>query len=259
MQVKRRHAIGALIALGTASFASLARAQGKVWRIGFLGVGSAAAYAYRIEALKAGLRDYGYAEGRNITIDYRWADGDTSRLPALAAELIQLKPDLLVTHAAAGAQAASQATSTIPIVLTDIADIVASGLVANLARPGGNITGSTFQGGQLSVKRLELLKGGLPGVERVAILINPATATTPAVFRETQAAAQSMKVDLHPFEARQPGDFEPAFAAMAQARVGALLVQDNPLFTPNREFSPRSPPSIGSPRRGTPSSPRPAA
>lgn len=204
-------------------------------RIGFLGAGSAAAYAYRLEALKAGLRDFGYREGQNLSIDYRWADGDAERLPVLAGELVQRKVQILVTHAVAGAKAARQATSTIPIVLTDIADAVAAGVVGNLARPGGNLTGSTFQAPQLSVKRLELLKAALPKLARAALLINPTTSSAAVVYEETGNAARSMGVELLPFEARRAADFAPAFAAMAKSQAQAVLVQDHPLFTPQRE------------------------
>ena len=231
----RRKIIAALLALAAASPGSPTFAQRKVWRIGFLGVGSASAYAYRIDALKVGLRDHGYTEGQNVVMEYRWANGNTNLLLALAHELLQARIDVLVTHGIAGASAARQATSSMPIVVTDIADIVASGLVTNLARPGGNITGSTFQAGQLNGKRLELLKGALPGVVSVGFLLNPGSPTTGAVFRETELAAKAMNVELQRVEARQPADFEPAFAAMAKARVGAVLVQDNPLFTPNRK------------------------
>jgi putative ABC transport system substrate-binding protein len=191
---KRRKAITALLALASPGFGSPALGQRKAWRIGFLGVGSASAYAYRIDALRAGLRNHGYTEGQNVVMEYRWANGNTDLLPALAQELLQAKIDVLVTHAIAGTSAARQATSTMPIVITDIADIVATGLVTNLARPGGNITGSSFQASQLNAKRLELLKGALPSVVRVGFLLNPSSPITEAVLRETQLAAKAMNV-----------------------------------------------------------------
>ena len=224
-----------LVALGLGAlappFASFAQQPAtKVARIGFLGVTSAAEYASRVEALRAGLRDYGYVEGRNLVIEFRWAEGQHDRLPNLAAELVRLKPDVLVTHAVPGTRAAKQATTTIPIVSAAVIDPVALGFVASLARPGGNITGSTFFYAEIVTKRLELLKEALPRVTQVAVLVNPDSPAVGAVFNAMQLTAKSMKVALEKFDARQAVDFEGAFRAMAKSRVGAFIAVEDPLF-----------------------------
>jgi ABC-type uncharacterized transport system substrate-binding protein len=145
----------------------------KVYRIGYLGNVSASAQAKRVEALRASLRDLGYVEGKNIVIEFRWAEGRYDRLSDLAAELVRVKVDVLVTAGTPGALAAKQATTTIPIVMVGIGDAVASGVVASLARPGGNITGSTDSVPELMAKLLELLKEIMPRTRRVAVLVNP--------------------------------------------------------------------------------------
>jgi len=232
--MNRRRSLLALLALSAAPLGALAQQQGRVWRIGFLGTGSASAYSYRIDALRSGLRDFGYVEDKNVLIEYRWAAGNYELLPQLANELVRLPVDVLVTHAVPGARAARQASSSIPIVLTDITDPVALGIVESLGRPGGNITGSTFFAPQVSAKRLQLLKEAMPRITRVGLLLNPTTSAAAVIFKETEAAAKSLKVKLQQFESRQPADFEETFAAIVQSRVDALMIQDEPLFTPNR-------------------------
>ena len=150
--MNRRNSLFALLALGVAPLAALAQPATKAWRIGFLGAGSAAGWAPQVDALRDGLRDLGYAEGKNIVIQYRWADGEYERLPELAAELARLGVDVIVTHTTPGALAAKRTTTTIPIVMATSGDAVASGLVSNLARPGGNITGLTFFDPELGAK-----------------------------------------------------------------------------------------------------------
>lgn len=232
--MNRRGSLLAILALGAAPLCASAQQQGRVWRIGFLGSGSASAYAYRINAFRSGLRDFGYVEGKNVLIEYRWAAGNYESLPQLANELVRLPVDLLVTHATLGARAARQASLSIPIVLTDITDPVALGIVESLGRPGGNVTGSTFFAPQISAKRLQLLKEAMPRITRVGLLLNPTTPAAAVIFDETEKAAKLLKVKLQQFESRQPEDFEQAFAAMAQSRVDALMIQDEPLFTPNK-------------------------
>jgi ABC-type uncharacterized transport system substrate-binding protein len=150
--------LAVVLVLASAPLAAGAQpVMGKVPRVGLLGVNSAAGYARQVEAMRQGFRDLGYVEGKNIVIEYRWAEGRYDRLLALAAELIRLQPDVIVTSGP-GTRALKEATTTIPIVMAVGGDVVADGLVASLARPGGNITGSTFFGPELSAKRLELLK-----------------------------------------------------------------------------------------------------
>src|SRR5882672_1533788 len=165
----------------------------KVYRIGYLGNASASAQATRVESLRAGLRDLGYVEGKNIVIEFRWAEGRYDRLPDLAAELVRLKVDVLVTAGTPGALAAKQATTTIPIVIVGIGDAVATGVVASLARPGGNITGSTDSVPELMAKLIELLKEIMPRTRRVAVLVNPDNPSRASpVFKAMETTAGSL-------------------------------------------------------------------
>jgi len=157
----RRAVILGSVAILVAPTAAAAQPAGKVWRLGFLGVATAERFDRFLEALRLGLRDHGYVEGRNITIEFRWAEGRYDRLPVLAAELVRLNPDVIITHGTPGTLALKQATSTIPIVMAIIGNPVEAGAVANLARPGGNITGGSFFSDEVTAKRLELLKAAL--------------------------------------------------------------------------------------------------
>jgi putative ABC transport system substrate-binding protein len=204
--------------------------QGKVWRIGFLEPSSAAGTASRIEALRAGLRELGYLEGKNLTIDFRWAEGRYERLPGLAAELVDLKPDVIATHGGAGILTAKNATATIPIVMCMVGDAVVTGLVASLARPGGNVTGSTFFGLELQGKRIELLKEIFPRAKRFAFLMNPDDPMSAPGYAAAEGAAKLLKVELQQFAMRGPAEFENAFSAMVKARVDAMVVAEDRVF-----------------------------
>ena len=225
-----------LTALGagvlTVPFGSFAQQQGKVWRIGFLGSESASGFRTRVDAVRAGLRDFGYEEGKNIVIEFRWAEGKNDRLPELAAKLVRLNVDVLVT-AARGVRAAKQATTTIPIVQASGSDPVALGLVASLARPGGNITGSTFFITELAAKRIEVIKDAFPHVTQVAVLVGPGSRTTGTMLQAMETTARSVKVTLHQFAVRGPHEFDSALAAMVKKRVGAVAVLDQPMFITN--------------------------
>jgi putative ABC transport system substrate-binding protein len=207
-----------------------AQPAGKVYRLGVLGSGSAAASAAVVEAFRDGLRERGWVEGRNIRIDYRFAENRLDRLPELAAELVGLKVDLIVAMPAAAAVAAMKATSTIPIVMASAADPVAIGLVATLGRPGGNVTGLAGSDVDIYGKRLQLLKEAVPNVRHVAVLSNPSSATQPITISSVKTAARSLGVSLQLLEVRAPDDFEGAFAAMAKDRAEALVVVGDPLF-----------------------------
>jgi putative ABC transport system substrate-binding protein len=226
-----------LIALGAcalaAPLASLAQQAAKVPRIGFLGSTSASGYATQIEALRAGLRDLGYVEGKNILIEWRFAEGNYERLPGLAAELVQLRVDVIVTHATPGTHAAKQATTTIPIVMAAVGDPVASGLVASLARPGGNMTGSAFFNLELGAKRLELLKEAVPRTKRVAVLLNLDNPVSGLIIDVMEPTAKSLKVELQQFKVRGPNEFESAFTAMAKRRVDAVVINEEPMLIAN--------------------------
>jgi putative tryptophan/tyrosine transport system substrate-binding protein len=200
-------------------------------RIGYLEFGSAAPGTPYLEAFRQGLRDLGWVEGQNIVMEVRYAQGEHERLPALAAELVRLKVDVIFASTTPAALAVQQATPTIPIVIGFVADPVGSGLVAGLARPGGNITGWTHLAGMaFNAKRVELLKEAVPGAARIGALWNPANPIHGPGLQEVEAAAQVLKVQLHAVGVRDPKEFEGAFRAMAQARVQALTVPPDGMF-----------------------------
>jgi ABC-type uncharacterized transport system substrate-binding protein len=205
----------------------------KVYRIGFLGAASASTHPARLEALLAGLRDVGYVEGKNIVIEYRWAEGRYDRLPVLAAELVRLKVDVLVTAGTPAISAAKQTTTTIPIVMAGSGDAVAAGLVASLARPGGNVTGLTDALPELMTKWLELLKEAVPRTERVAVVVNPDNPTSVPARKAMETTARSLNIELHRFEVRRPSELEGVFAAMTKSRIDAVLVSTDSLFNAN--------------------------
>jgi putative ABC transport system substrate-binding protein len=187
-----------------------------------------------VEAFLEGMRALGYVEGQNLVMEYRAAAGHYERLPALAAELVQLKADVIVTQGTPAALAAKDAITTIPIVMMGVSDPVGSGLVASLARPGGHVTGLAVMGPELVGKQLEFLKDVLPTVSRVAILWNPANPGHALIVREADVAAQRLGVQLHLVEARGPDAFDRAFAAMTSAHAGALLVLGDGMFFEHR-------------------------
>jgi putative ABC transport system substrate-binding protein len=212
-----------------------AQPAGKVHRIGYLGSGSSTSSPHLPGAFRQGLRELGWIEGQNIVIEYRFADGRLDRLPALAAEVVGLKVDIIAASPAPAALAAKNATGTIPIVFTSVPDPVGLGLVASLARPGGNVTGLTYSVGfNIFGKDLELLKEAAPKAQRVAVLSNPASPSQPLTMSEIRDAARSLGLQLLLVEARGPDDFDGAFAAMAKERVGALFVVTDPAFVPHR-------------------------
>jgi putative ABC transport system substrate-binding protein len=186
-----------------------------------------------VAALRTGLRDLGYVEGKNLTIDFRWAEGKHGRLPELAAELVRLKVDVIVAQGTPGASAAKQATATIPIVVPIVADPVSTGLVASLARPGGNVTGLTWFSHEVSAKRLELLRDALPRTRRVAVLINPDNPSNAPILRAMELAAGPLKLEIPQFGARGPGELEGVFAAMVAKRVDALTIIDDAMLIGN--------------------------
>jgi putative ABC transport system substrate-binding protein len=224
-----------LTMLATPPLVADAQPTGKVPNVAYLSASSAASATGAVEAFRQGLRELGYIEGRNILIEYRWADGRFDRLPALAAELTRLPVDVIVASNTPAALAARKATSTIPIILVTAGDPVGSGLVASLARPGGNVTGlSLFPTLEISGKQLELLKEAFPTVSHVAVLANPANPPTAGLLTETEFAARSLGLRLRVVEVREPKDFDGAFATMKNERVPALLVIADPLVNDNR-------------------------
>ena len=226
---RRRFLIGtgAVIA---APFALPIESRGNTPRVGFLISETLAGQASRIEALRAGLRDLGYVEGKNIVIELRPADGDYDRLPHLAAELVRLKVDVLVAFGGKAILAARQATTTIPIVAPTSGDPIAAGLTNSLARPSGNITGSAIFTPELSLKTLELLKEAIPSIKGTAWLFNPANPNNKRGLQDMREATATLKLELQPYEVRSPKDFAGAFRAMAKARVEGVGVGRDTLF-----------------------------
>jgi len=223
-----------LFALLSSSFAE-AQQAGKVPRIGFLDPTSRAVSKARIESFRQGLVKLGYKEGKNIAIDYRFADGESERLNQHAAELIRLNVDIIVTRAIPGAVAAQHATIKTPIVFVGVADAVAAGLVASLAKPGGNITGLTSLAPELSGKRLEVLRETFPKLARVAVLRNPSNAGDAITWKETEEAAQALGLQLHSLEVRSVKDFENVFESATKADGQALLTLPDPLLQSHRK------------------------
>ena len=222
-RMKRREFI-TLLGGAAAAWPLAARAQqpAKVPRIGFLHYGSPGP-SPEVDAFRQGLRDLGYIEGKNINIEYRFASGRVERLPELAAELVHLKPDVIVSPTTAASLAAKQATGTIPIVIAGVADAVGAGLVASIARPGGNVTGLTSISAELGGKRLELVKGIVPTASRVAVLHDPADRSNVLLLKGLQEAAPALGLTLQPLEVRELGEFEGAFIAISRERADALF------------------------------------
>jgi putative ABC transport system substrate-binding protein len=229
--VKRREFIALLG--GAASWPLAARAQQKVPTIGFFSAGSAAAMRDWVAALMQRLRELGWIERRTVAIEYRWAEGRDERLPELAAELVRLKVDVIVTHSAGPVLAAKQATVVIPIVFATAADPVGAGLVASLARPGGNATGLSSQSNDSSSKRLELVRELIPGLRRLAILANADAPSAVSEMADAQVTARALGLEAVTSEIRRVEDIAPAFAAL-KGRADALLVCAEPLVFTNR-------------------------
>jgi putative tryptophan/tyrosine transport system substrate-binding protein len=232
----RKAIVVLLVGLAIAS-ARLAEAQqaGKVPRIGFLSGSSLSAVSARVEAFRQGLRELEYIEGKNIVIEYRYAEGKLDRLPALAAELVRLKVDIIVSGGPQVTRATKEATGTIPIVMGFDYDPVGNGLIASLARPGGNITGLSTLAPEISGKQLELLKEIVPRLSRVAVL---GTSTQPGyaqVLKETELAAGALRVKLQYLDVLAPKDIETAFRAATKGRADAVLALQSAVLLPQRK------------------------
>jgi len=230
----RRPFVGATALLGVAP-AWMARAQpaARVYRIGYLASAQAATVSAPPDALMVAfigrLQELGYAQGRNLVVERRTAEGDNDRYRALAAELVRLKVDLIIAPGTASALAAKEATSTIPIVIVVAGDPVGTGLAASLARPGGNVTGMTSSGGEVTVKQLELITEILPGISRVAVLFNGTNVLHGTLLKELGAVARPLRIGLRPVDVRTPQDLEASFASIAREKTEALIPLDDPL------------------------------
>jgi ABC-type uncharacterized transport system substrate-binding protein len=234
--MRRREFISLLGSAAAWPFAAHAQQTVKVTRIGFLGYSNPQSIASYVDALRAGLRDLGHIEGKNIVIEHRWAE-QNDRLIDVALELVRLNVDLIVTWGTPGTRAAKQATTMVPIVMAISGDAVATGIVPNLARPGGNVTGSTIFNPELCAKRLEILKELLPNTERVGILLNPDNPVSGNNLDAVKLTAASLKLELRIFEARRLSDLDRLFSALATRPVDAIAVFEDPmLFTKNSEI-----------------------
>jgi putative tryptophan/tyrosine transport system substrate-binding protein len=221
---------GAAVALPLA-----ARAQSKIPRIGFMGNSTAALETNLIDAFREGLREHGYEEGRNIVIEYRWADGNYERFPALVTELIAAKVDIIVTAGTPAALAMKKATATVPLVVVAVGDPVGTGLVPSLARPGGNLTGLSSVAPDLEGKRLQLLREVVPALSHVAIFINSLNPFHVSSMGQARAAAQAMGIKLQLHDILKSEDLDDAFAAIRKERPDALLILADRVFLHNRE------------------------
>jgi len=221
---------------GAAAWPVAARAQqsGKLPTIGFLVPGTPLTQSQRVAAFVQRLRELGWTEGRNVAIEYRWSEGRNDRVAEIAVELVRIKVDVIVTTGTPAALAAKQATSVIPVVITGVADPVGSGLVASLARPGGNITGLSIQQADLAGKRLELLREVIPALRRLAILANVGNPNAVPEMGEVRAAARTLGLEVAVFEIRRTEDIAPAFEALIKDRSEALYVVGDSLLTTNR-------------------------
>lgn len=223
--MERRALLVGTLGLLAVPLAADAQPAGKVYRIGYLGQSNPVAARAGVDALRKGLREHGWVEGRNLVIEFRWAEGQLDRLPALAAELVAARVDLIVASADQPTLAARSATTTIPIVMLGVSDPVAAGLVPSLARPGGNLTGITWDPTPEVVgKQLGLLKETVPAASRVAVLGNPDSPLMAPYWAALRSAAGRLGVSLQDVEVRTAADLDPAFTAIARHRAGAVLV-----------------------------------
>ena len=223
------------------SLAAEAQSADRVYRLGFLGQTSAQDLARQTAALRQGLRDLGYEEGRNLNIEYRWAERKLDRLPTLAAELVGLRVDVVVTHGSAGSRAAKQASRTTPIVIAVVGDPVASGVVASLVRPGGNVTGLVLQEFESTVKWLEFLKRIVPTASRIGWFEVPGieqSEVEEAMRQKEDSAARSLGLAVHRVIVREPKDLPNAFDEFRRRGVHAVIVPNTSLLNPLAARSP---------------------
>ena len=236
--ITRRKIVGAIGAGAIAPLCVFAQQPpAKIWRIGMLHPADEATVRARgaLDALRAGLADLGWVEGKNIRFDFRYGDSDPARLAGLAADLVAQKPDVLIAVAPASVAALQAATKTIPVVVHSSTDLVAAGVAASLRQPGGNFTGSTFFFEEIMVKRLEAVKEASPRVTKAAVLL-VRTPENAEFMRIMQAAAKTLKVSLQLFEIANRAEIESAFAAMAKQRITALVVSDHPMIIANAKL-----------------------
>jgi len=212
-----------------------AQPAGNVHRIGYLSPGAVASHGPLFKAFLEAMRELGYVEGRNVVVEYRWAEGSSEKLTVLATELVRLKPAVLMTSGTPASLALKEATRQIPVVVLGVGDPVGGGLVASLARPGGNITGLSLNGVEIAGKRVELLRDLVPGVTRVGVLWNPTNAVGALMAREADVAARSLGLQSQSLEVRGPDDFKNAFDVAVKGRVGGIIALEDPLTVVHRK------------------------
>ena len=222
-----------LLAVG---FPAQAQQPKTVQRIGYVGAGSPATAGHHAQAFAQGLRELGYVEGQNIAIEHRWAEGKLESLPGFVADFIRLKVDVIISSATPAIRVAKEQTTTVPIVMAGVTDPVGNGFVASLARPGGNITGLTHVAPDLTGKRLELLKEVVPRLSRVAVLWNPKQPGQAVAYKESQAAAQTLKLTLISMEARNREEIERILSGTVKERAEAIFELPDPVIFLNREL-----------------------
>jgi putative ABC transport system substrate-binding protein len=231
----RRRAFIMFLGGGVVYWPLVTRAQPKIPRIGFMGNSTAALEANLVGSFRDGLRELGYEVGRNIIIEYRWADGEYERFPALVAELIAAKVDVIVTAGTPAALAVKKATTAVPIVMVAVGDPVGTGLVPSLARPGGNLTGLSSIAPDLEGKRLDLLREIVPTLSRVAVFFNSLNPFHIASMQQARTAARAMGIKLRQHDIRKSEDIDNAFAAIRKERPNALLILADRVFLHNRQ------------------------
>jgi putative tryptophan/tyrosine transport system substrate-binding protein len=235
VRMTRRHVVALLGGAAFWPFAAHAQQGARMPRIGFMGNSTAALEANLVKPFREGLREHGYEEGRNIQIEFRWADGNYERFPALVAELLAAKVDVIVTAGTPAALAVKKATTTVPLVMVAVGDPVGTGIVPSLARPGGNITGLSSIAPDLEGKRLELLREVVPQLSRVAFFFNPLNPFHVGSTRQARVAAQALHIKLLELDVAKAEDLDGAFATILKERPDALLILADRVYLHNRE------------------------
>ena len=235
MMNRRSFLAGVALALASAPRRARAQQRGRTWRVGFLSGGAPPPDGRPPVGLRQGLMELGYVDGQNVVYVGRWAEAKQDRLPGLAAELVAMKVDVIVTAGGPASSAAKQAGPSIPIVLGNVGDADSIGLIDSLARPGGNVTGVTDQSVELSAKRLEVLKEAIPRAARIAVLWNADDRGMTLRYQNVEKAARDLKVSVQPLGVREPDDFDVAFSAMTQHRPDALFLVTDALTQLNRK------------------------
>jgi len=223
-----RRAVVALVAL--AACGVVLSQPATTYRVGFLVPRSSANFTNRLDAFRSGMSELGYVEGKNLTIEWRFADGDYGRLPALANELIASRVDVLVVDSTPGVKVARAATTSVPIVMISVGDPVASGFVSSLSRPGGNVTGLSNVVGDVSAKYVELMRQAVPHLSRIGVLVNPDNSTHAGIAANVQSSARAMGLSATLIAARRPADIDAAFATLRKENMGALIVLGDPFY-----------------------------